>query len=146
MIRPLFLVDVPERDFDELLRGDRLSQVASMTTRDQIDRDIALMTQVEDLLVPRLGAWEGNERVWWHNLDYNGDGIRQLIFRADVFPYALVPDLQMLLCGPHEHFCILCELYEDLEPDGFERFGRIAIFAGRVMVAGHALQALREHG
>ena len=69
--------------------------------------DARLARRIEALLVPLLGRWEQSSN-WFHNLDYYGDGIRSLTFSRRVFPSIQVQQLQRLLEGEHECFCLLC--------------------------------------
>ena len=71
------------------------------------DIDLRLVQLIEDLLVPALGRWEGSA-VWFHQLDFYGDGVRSLTFSRDAFPVDHVKALQNLLRDEHAPFCIIC--------------------------------------
>jgi hypothetical protein len=101
------------------------------------DIDLRLVNSIEDLLVPILGRWE-NSDVWFHQLDFYGDGVRSLTFRRAAFPYAQVKSLQQLLHGEHAPFCILCiatdTLAEAIEQGGPEsEDDYLAIFSSNML-------------
>lgn len=82
--------------------------------------DLDLTGRLEDLLRPKLGAWEQSDR-WFHQMDFYGDGVRSLIFRRDLFPRADVPAMRALLTGHHAQFTILCCVTDALLPSEEER-------------------------
>jgi len=98
----------------------------------EIDR--RLVAAVDALLVPRLGAWQGSEK-WRHQFDVYRDGIRSLEFGIQSFEPECVPELQSLLVGEHEHFCILCEVFTALVGSSKTRVGSVAIRASRLLVS-----------
>jgi len=75
--------------------------------------DLRLVQKIEDLLVPKLGAWEQTDR-WFHQMDFYGNGVRSLVFRRDLFPRSDIPALRSLLIGEHAEFTILCRATESL--------------------------------
>ncbi len=95
--------------------------------------DLRLVERIESYLEPRLGQWEGSD-TWWHQMDYYGDGIRSLMFKASAFQPRFVPALHAFLTGEHAQFCIVCQLYESLTQDGGSKLGSIGICAGKLMV------------
>jgi hypothetical protein len=75
--------------------------------------DLELTRKLEDLLRPKLGAWEQSDR-WFHQMDFYGDGVRSLIFRRNLFPSAEIPAMRALLVGVHADFTILCCATDEL--------------------------------
>ena len=73
------------------------------------DIDMRLVDKVGTVLQPILGP-EGcsQNELWFHNMDYYGNGVRHLEFRPGKFPMSAIPSLQALLVGEHEPFSILC--------------------------------------
>ena len=103
-----------ERDFFrryESLLPSRAVFEAQGEAHGQIDLD--LTRKLEDLLRPKLGAWEQSNR-WFHQMDFYGDGVRSLIFRRDLFPRAEIPVMRAMLVGDHADFTILCCATDDL--------------------------------
>jgi hypothetical protein len=96
--------------------------------------DMRLVDKIGGVLHPQIGDWESSED-WYHNLDYNGDGIRSLIFNWSVFSADFIEPLQALLVGEHEPFCILCQVFEDMGCDDDTRIGSVAIFNDRLLVS-----------
>lgn len=95
--------------------------------------DLALSNAIEDILVPVVGPWE-QSGVWFHSMDFWGDGIRSLIFRKGDFPFHLIPKLQALLVGDAAAFCITVQICNRLLGDGIETVGAIALTRGHIVV------------
>ena len=96
--------------------------------------DMRLVEKIGSVLHPQIGDWESSDD-WYHNLDYHGDGIRSLTFNWSVFSADFIEQLQSLLVGEHEPFCILCQIFEDIGSDDDTRIGSIAIFKDRLVVS-----------
>jgi hypothetical protein len=96
--------------------------------------DMRLVEKIGGVLHPQIGDWESSND-WYHNLDYHGDGIRSLVFNWSVFHADFIEQLQALLVGEHEPFCVLCQVYEDMASDDDTRIGSVAIFKDRLMVS-----------
>ena len=96
--------------------------------------DSRLVEKIGSVLHPVIGDWEDSDG-WYHNLDYHGDGIRSLIFNWSVFRADFIEQLQALLIGEHEPFCILCQVYEDMGSGEDTRIGSVAIFSDRLMLS-----------
>lgn len=100
------------------------------------DIDSRLIGKIEAILVPLLGKWEQSS-IWFHQMDYFGDGVRSLLFQPSTFPREHITKLQALLVGEHAQFTIVCHI---------EAFGRsapqdiashrelLAIFSGKMLV------------
>jgi hypothetical protein len=97
------------------------------------DIDLRLVQKLEACLVPMLGQWEGSDR-WYHNLDVHGDGIRSLLFQQAIFDPRFIVVLRDLLAGEHADFCILCQIYDELESGDGKRLGSVAIRKDKIMV------------
>ena len=95
--------------------------------------DLALAESIEDVLVPIVGEWEQSE-VWFHNVDFFGDGIRSLIFRSGDFPFQEIRKLQALLTGDAAGFCITVQICNRLFGEDVETVGALAITQGGVVV------------
>ena len=108
------------------------------------DIDLRLVEKIESYLTPLLGKWSGSG-VWWHQMDYYGDGIRSLMFRVRDFQPRFVVSLHGLLKDEHAEFCIVCQLHEEITDDGDSKLGSIAICAGRILVGRAVAQLLSEH-
>lgn len=121
---------------------ERVAIVAAQPNEQHADIDMALVEQIEALLAPRLGHWEQNLDTWWHNIDYYGDGVRGLAARWDAFPWDLLPQLALLLCGPQKDFCILFNLYESMAADDGIWRGAIALYHERALVTESVAKAL----
>ena len=106
--------------------------------------DLRLVESIEAYLEPILGPWEESE-IWWHQMDFYGDGIRSLMVQTAAFQPRFVPALHALLKGEHAKFCIVCQLHESLAQDGGSKLGSIAICADRLMVNRAVAQFLAEH-
>jgi hypothetical protein len=102
--------------------------------RAQREIDRRLVAAVDALLVARLGCARAGAK-WRHQFDAYRDGIVSLLFAAPSFDPALVPSLQALLVGEHEHFCILCEVLPSLGAAEALRIGSVAIRANRLLVS-----------
>ena len=101
---------------------------------DHSEVDMRLVAKIADLLHPQIGDWE--ESIdWHHNLDFHGDGIRSLIFNSSTFRPEFIQSLQAVLVDEHEPFCILCQLFEDIESEEDTRVGSIAIFCDRILIS-----------
>ncbi len=97
--------------------------------------DLHLADAIDALLIPRIGD---PERVgtWRQRLDVHGDGIRSLLFTAEVFRPAWVPELQALLVGECADFTILCQIYGTPgDDDNAPRIGAIALRHDALLVS-----------
>jgi hypothetical protein len=118
------------------LKSDRSVFEAQGKTHGEID--LRLVDRIENLLVPVLGPWEQTFR-WFHQMDYHFDGVRALMFRRDVLPRNLLPELQQLLVGEHEPFTILCTVTDQFESPLSETKGAraddyLALLSNKVLV------------
>lgn len=95
--------------------------------------DLALTEAIEDVLVPVVGAWEQSD-VWYHNMDFYGDGIRSLLFRSGDFPFQEIPKLQALLTGDAAAFCITVQICNRLLGEDIETVGALAITRCSVVI------------
>ena len=100
------------------------------------DIDMRLTSRIEEHLRPLLGKWEGST-MWFHQMDYYGDGVRALTFRRDIFPRQAVPSMQARLAGEHSPFTILCIVTDDLKDDSPKTSSAcdfLALFNARMLV------------
>jgi len=128
----------------ERLTADRSIFEAQGDAHGEID--LRLAQKIEALLVPILGRWEQSS-IWFHQLDYYGDGVRSLTFQRDSFPRTHVAELQALLAGEHEPFAILCIVVESLlpptpEPPGAAGSQYLAVFSRKALVTKGLANAL----
>ena len=129
------------RDTDALLR----TFWKSMTPQTYFDIqgndheriDLRLVEKIEALLVPKLGPWERSNR-WWHQMDCDGNGVRQLMFDKAVFQFRILPELHNLLAGEHSCFGILCSVYSNFASPNAEPAELVAgVLPQKLMVAGN---------
>jgi hypothetical protein len=73
--------------------------------------DLRLFEKIEAVVRPVLGAWERGNPAWWHNVDWNGDGVRSLAFNLQVFPRSFIASFHKLLVVEHANLCVLCQFY-----------------------------------
>ena len=106
--------------------------------------DLRLVEHIESYLTPILGAWEGSD-IWWHQMDFYGDGIRSLTFRTSVFQPRFVVELHGLLKGEYSDFCIVCQIHESISGDEDTKLGSIAIRAEKIMASRPVVKFLAEH-
>ena len=121
------------REF-ERMKADR--SVFDAQGDDHGDIDMRLTSRIEEHLRPLLGKWEGST-IWFHQMDYYGDGVRALTFRRDIFPRHSVPSLQAMLAGEHSAFTILCIVVDDMMADPSQAGAThdfLALFNGRMLV------------
>lgn len=97
------------------------------------DIDLRLVMAIETILVPRLGRWEKSE-IWWHQMDWMGDGVRHLQFRRSHFAPEFIPTLQRLLIDEHEHFTILCQINTRLDDVDDSEVNLIAICSKQILI------------
>ncbi len=94
--------------------------------------EAALIQKTELLLEPRIGAWDQTNE-WWHQMDSDGDGKRELAFSRAVFQPTFVPELQALLAGPFNRFAFLVQVPETMEEWGQNKYGEVGIFSTRII-------------
>ena len=90
-----------------------------------------------------MGPHGYDEELWFENLDFYGDGVRQLSFRWSDVPPFMLTQLQSLLVGEHERFCILCKFHTERMEKG-QLVGLLALFHDKSLVTpgfSDALQA-----
>lgn len=110
-------------------------------THGNIDGD--LQDAIERILVPLVGPWERSE-VWFHNLDFYGDGVRQLTFRAGDFPWRAVNALQKLLAAEAARFCISVHFTDTLESNG-KWLGSLGILQHELVATPYTQEMLQQH-
>jgi len=103
--------------------------------------DLRLYKKIEDLVRPVLGPWEHGNPAWWHNIDWNGDGVRSLAFNLESFPRSFVASFYKLLVGEHSKFCVLCQFYRGPIHES-EKLGALAIYHDHMLVSRAVASAL----
>src|SRR2546429_3383644 len=83
----------------------KLKTQASTNAHEQCDR--RLVKKIDRLIEPLLGPHGYKDELWFENLDFYGDGVRQLSFRWSDVSRSLLVRLQKLLIREHARFCIL---------------------------------------
>jgi hypothetical protein len=96
--------------------------------------DLRLVEKIEALVRPVLGPWERGNPAWWHNIDWNDDGVRSLSFNIQSFQRSFIASFHNLLVGEHANFCVLCQFYRGPLDDG-EKLGALAIYHDHILVA-----------
>jgi hypothetical protein len=96
--------------------------------------DGLLQDQIEAILVPILGPWEGSDS-WFHNQDFYCNGVRSLLFSANAFPWSAVPALQACLSGDAAHFCIAIRLCDQLTTAHGRTVGVLVILQHHIVVS-----------
>lgn len=91
-----------------------------------------LVRQIDAVVEPLLGP-KGLEGAWFENLDFYGDGVRQLSFSLREFPLSLIPALRALLTGEHERFCVLIKVHTERMEKG-ESIGLLAVFFDKTLI------------
>jgi hypothetical protein len=134
-----------EEDFWAAL-GERVHQFDVDTptegeAHEQIDG--RLVARIDEVIRPVLGPHGYREELWFENLDFYGDGVRQLSFAWKDFPPYLMPQLQVLLAGEHELFCILCKFHTERMEKG-ELVGLLALFKSESVITRPLFDALRS--
>ncbi|MGD2117719.1 MAG: hypothetical protein PVG66_05120 [Chromatiales bacterium] len=94
--------------------------------------EIALIEKTESLLEPQIGAWD-ETKEWWHQMDFFGDGKRELAFSRSVFNPSFVSELQALLTGPFKIFAFFIQVPETMEEWGNNKYGEVGIFNNQVI-------------
>ena len=100
---------------------------------DHGDIDLRLVEKLDGYLVPKIGQWEESE-VWFHNIDYYGDGIRSLDLSAHSFSPSYLQDFQDMLVGEHSDFTIICKICTDFSDAG-ARIGSLAVRSSEILVS-----------
>ena len=100
---------------------------------DHADIDLRLVEKIDGYLVPKLGQWEQSD-LWFHNIDYYGDGIRSLDLSAQSFSPSYVQAFRDMLVGEHLDFTILCKIYSEF-CDADARIGSIAVRTSQILVS-----------
>jgi len=129
--RTTTVVSGKESFFRELERMKADRSVFQAQGSEHGDIDMRLTSRIEEHLRPLLGKWEGST-VWFHQMDYYGDGVRSLVFRRDIFPRHSLPTLQAMLAGEHRDFTILCSVTDDMTSHAKRDF--LALFNARMLV------------
>ena len=123
-----------EEEFWQQLEGFTSSRsVFDAQGEEHSNIDFRLAEKIDDYLSPNLGKWEQSD-IWFHNIDFYGDGIRSLEFVADSFSPAYLRDFQAMLAGEHSEFAILCKVLTNFSDTG-TRIGSIAIRSDRILVS-----------
>ncbi len=118
-IKAFFSGLISEEDVAEL--GDAFEELEDV-----------LIAKTESLLEPRIGAWD-QTKEWWHQMDSDGDGKRELVFSRAVFQPGFVSELQVLLAGPFNRFAFLVQVPETMEEWGQNKYGEVGIFSNRLI-------------
>jgi hypothetical protein len=126
--------------FSELVNSFDVENEDSATAHEQCDR--RLVKKIDLIVEPVLGPRGSDDELWSENLDFFGDGVRQLSFRwADIPPF-LLGQLQALLVGEHEPFCILIKFHTALKENG-ELVALLALFHNSTLATRGFYEALR---
>ena len=107
-----------------------LSSEASTRVHEQCD--MRLVKQIDAVVEPILGP-HGLKGAWFENLDFYGDGVRQLSFALPEFPVGILASLRALLTGEHEKFCVLIKFHTERMERG-EALGVLALFSEKVLI------------
>jgi len=110
----------------------RFNLSSDESTRAHEQCDMRLVKQIDAVVGPFLGP-QGLEGAWFENLDYYGDGVRQLSFALPEFPIGLLASLRALLTGEHGNFCVLIKFHTQRMERG-ESLGALALFSDKVLV------------
>jgi hypothetical protein len=118
-----------------------LDTPAATEAHERCDRE--LVNKVDAVICPVLGPRGSANELWFENLDFYGDGVRQLSFRWSDFPSYLVIQLQSLLVRDHQSFCILCKFHTKRMEKG-ELVGLLALFHDTTLVTRPLFDAFRN--
>lgn len=103
--------------------------------------DGRLQDRIESVLIPILGPWEGSDS-WYHIQDFFNNGVRSLLFTAEVFPWNSISALQACLSGEAADFLIVARLCEDITAKNVKTMGLLGILQDRLIISDSLVQQL----